>query len=169
MLKKTTIGMRCLKTALASGLCAIVYFIIDRNPTFACIGAVFGMDNYLDTTPNTGGNRSIGTIIGGVLGCICFMLSMRFPGNISKALIMILGIILLIVVSQMLNAAGAIQAGCVVFFILLLNTPAHNYISYAINRMIDTLIGECVAFVINYSVPPYHRPYKNQSMFTIFK
>ena len=37
------IGQRNLKTALAATLCAIGYFLIDRNPTFACIGAIFGV------------------------------------------------------------------------------------------------------------------------------
>lgn len=37
------IGMRNVKTALAAALCALVYYFLDRNPTFACIGAIFGM------------------------------------------------------------------------------------------------------------------------------
>jgi len=39
------IGMRNFKTALAATLCALVYFPFHRNPTFACIGAIFGMGN----------------------------------------------------------------------------------------------------------------------------
>lgn len=34
------IGMRNVKTALAAALCALVYYFLDRNPTFACIGAI---------------------------------------------------------------------------------------------------------------------------------
>ncbi|MBQ6867504.1 MAG: FUSC family protein, partial [Clostridia bacterium] len=52
--------MRVIKTAIATSLVAIVYFLIGRNPTFACIGAVFGMDNYTATSHNTVGNRSTG-------------------------------------------------------------------------------------------------------------
>lgn len=32
--------MRNVKTALAAALCALVYYFLDRNPTFACIGAI---------------------------------------------------------------------------------------------------------------------------------
>ena len=39
------IGMRNIKTALAATLCALLYFPFSRNPTFACIGAVFGTGN----------------------------------------------------------------------------------------------------------------------------
>lgn len=152
--------MRCLKTVIATTLCAAVYFLIDRNPTFACIGAVFGMDSYMANAPQTGGNRSIGTIIGGFTGCVCFILCQRYPGNISKTLIMFFGLLIMIVICQLLNATGSVQAGSVVFFILLLNTPADNYMNYAINRMIDTLVGEAVAFAVNYIVPPTHHSLK---------
>ena len=39
------IGMRNMKTAISATLVAFLYFLIKRNPTFACIGAVFGMGN----------------------------------------------------------------------------------------------------------------------------
>lgn len=160
MFKRISLGMRCLKTVIATTLCAAVYFLIDRNPTFACIGAVFGMDSYVANAPQTGGNRSIGTIIGGFTGCVCFILCQRYPGNISKTLIMFFGLLIMIVICQLLNATGSVQAGSVVFFILLLNTPADNYMNYAINRMIDTLVGEAVAFAVNYIVPPTHHSLK---------
>ena len=38
------IGMRNMKTAISATLVALVYFLIDRNPTFACIGAVLEWD-----------------------------------------------------------------------------------------------------------------------------
>ena len=51
------VGMRNLKTALAATLCAILYYPFDRNPTFACIGAIFGMGNNVGHSWTTGGNR----------------------------------------------------------------------------------------------------------------
>lgn len=158
MLKKPTIGMRCIKTAIATSLVAIVYFLIGRNPTFACIGAVFGMDNFSDKSISTVGNRSIGTILGGILGSLCYIGAMYFSSDVERAVIIFVGTIALIVVGQIFNASGSIQSGSVMFFILMLNTPADTYISYALNRIIDTIIGELSAFSINYIIPPYHRP-----------
>ena len=40
-----TIGKRTLKTMLSVGIIILVYTLLDRNPCFACIGAVFGMGN----------------------------------------------------------------------------------------------------------------------------
>ena len=147
---KFHIGMRNIKTGLAATLCALVYLLIGRNPTFACIGAVFGMDNYTATSHNTVGNRSTGTILGAILGTLCYVSAMHFSDPVGKTVIIFFGVIGLIVVAQIFNAAGAIQSGSVMFFILMLNTPAETYVPYAINRVIDTIIGELAAFSINY-------------------
>ena len=66
------IGMRNMKTAISATLCAFLYFLIDRNPTFACIGAVFGMGSDTSDSKLNGGNRLFGTIFGGVIGMLLF-------------------------------------------------------------------------------------------------
>ena len=65
---KFHIGMRNIKTATAATLCALLYLLIDRNPTFACIGAIFGTGNDMANSWLNGGNRLFGTIFGGLLG-----------------------------------------------------------------------------------------------------
>ncbi|MEG1953901.1 MAG: aromatic acid exporter family protein [Hydrogenoanaerobacterium sp.] len=149
--KLPKIGLRNIKTAISATLCAIIYFFIGRNPTFACIGAVFGMDNSLPASFRTGGNRLIGTVIGGFLGMGFFSLSLYLPySNISRLILIFLGIITLIYISQLLHFSGAIQAGSVVFFIVMLNTPKDQYFSYAINRIIDTGFGVIMSIFINW-------------------
>lgn len=148
---KIKIGLRNIKTAISTTLCVILYFIIDRNPTFACIGAVFGMDSSIPSSLKTGGNRLAGTIIGGFSGMAFFSLSLILPyPKLSIVILTSVGIIFLIYMSQLLKCAGAIQAGAVVFFIVMLNTPQDQYFSYAINRMIDTGVGVLISIVINW-------------------
>ncbi|MEG0806039.1 MAG: aromatic acid exporter family protein [Lachnospiraceae bacterium] len=149
--KLPVIGMRNVKTAVSATLCALLYFLIHRNPTFACIGAVFGMDNSLPASFRTGGNRLIGTVIGGFIGIGVFSLSLSLPyPEISRMVLIFLGIMALIYISQLLNVQGAIQAGSVVFFIVMLNTPEDQYFSYAINRIIDTGFGVMMSILINW-------------------
>ena len=38
------VGMRNIKTAIAATLCAFLYAFFDRNPTFACIGAILAWE-----------------------------------------------------------------------------------------------------------------------------
>lgn len=143
------IGLRSMKTAIATTLCAVFYIMIDRNATFACIGAVFGMENSDNAPWKTGLARLIGTILGGFLGIGLHYVQQLFPGKIMQVVLLLFGIILLIYISQLFGCANAIQGGAVVFYIVMLNTPSDQYIVYAINRMIDTAFGVSVSVAIN--------------------
>lgn len=144
------LGMRNIKTAISATLCAAIYILIERNATFACIGAVFGMESDTSATPwRTGVNRLIGTIIGGLLGIAMFYVTLRVPSKIVLILLLMLGIVLLIYISQLFGCSGAIQGGAVVFYIVMLNTSSDQYISYAFNRLFDTGVGVAMSVAIN--------------------
>lgn len=143
------LGLRSIKTAISTTICAALYILIDRNSTFACIGAVFGMESSSESPWKSGGNRFIGTIIGGCLGMLFFYLQQQTPGKLIQIFYLLIGITCLIILSQFLGYPGAIQGGAVVFYIVMLNTPHDQYISYALNRMIDTGVGVFISVVIN--------------------
>lgn len=151
------VGMRNLKTALSATLCAMLYLPFHRNPTFACIGAIFGMGNDVGHSWLTGGNRLIGTIIGGVLGMALFrMYILFFPdGGTRPELLpfLFIGVIVLILASQFFKWPGAIQPGGVVLCIILFNTPVDTYVSYSLNRMFDTAVGVVISLLINWIFP----------------
>lgn len=151
-----TVGLRCIKTAISAALCAMLYFIADRNPTFACIGAVFGMGQDMDSSRLHGGNRFFGTIIGGLIGMLLFRVYLIFyPDGKPRLLLVLLtflGVVLLIVLCQMIWVGG-VQPGSVVLCIILFNTPPDAYISYSLNRMADTGIGVLMSLLINYLLP----------------
>jgi len=151
------IGQRNLKTALAATLCAIGYFLIDRNPTFACIGAIFGVGSDMGNSWLNGGNRFFGTVIGGFLGMILFRIYILFypEGDYHMLLLLLLfvGVVILIVASQLFRWPGAVQPGGVVLCIILFNTPVDTYVIYSLNRMFDTGVGVVVALLINLIFP----------------
>ena len=151
------IGLRNLKSAFSAALCAGIYYLIDRNPTFACIGAVYGMGNDMGHSWQQGGNRLIGTIIGGFLGMGLFWCYLLLaPAGESRALLIPLtfvGVVVLICLSQMFRWPTAVQPGSVVLCIILFNTPTDTYVSYALNRMVDTGVGVLMSMLINYLYP----------------
>ena len=151
------VGQRNVKSAMAATLTALIYFIIGRNPTFACIGAIFRMGSDMDNSRLNGGNRFFGTIIGGVLGMLLFRLYICFypEGGYSFLLLVLLfiGVVILIVASQVFHWPGSVQPGGVVLCIILFNTPVDTYISYSVWRMIDTGIGVAVALWLNWMLP----------------
>lgn len=151
------IGMRNFKTAMAATLCALLYIPVHRNPTFACIGAIFGIGSDMDNSWLNGGNRLFGTIIGGFLGMILFHFYIMFyPDGDMHPLMLIfifVGVVLVVLTSLFCRWPGAIQPGGVVLCIILFNTPVETYVSYALNRMLDTGIGVVIALLINLLLP----------------
>lgn len=151
------IGMRNFKTAFAVAICALGYLCINRSPAFACIGAIFGMGSDLQNSKLHGGNRLFGTIIGGLLGMFLFRIYLIFypEGGYSLLLVALVfvGTMILILLCQ-LFWVGGVQPGGVVLCIILFNTPVDTYISYALNRMMDTAIGVIVALAVNHLLLP---------------
>ena len=158
MKKAMHIDVRTAKMALAAALCALMYewFLPSRSPAFACIGVIFGMGETLEDSRLHGGNRLFGTIIGGVLGMLLFRvyLFIRPEGGQSMWLVPLtfVGVVLLNLCCRTLWAGG-LHPGGVVLCILLFNTPADTYVSYAVNRIIDTAVGVLFAWGVSYFLP----------------
>ena len=151
------IGMRNMKTALSATLCALIYFLIDRNPAFACIGAIFGMGSDTNDSKLNGGNRLFGTIIGGVIGMLLFRIYIIFypDGSVHYPLLIFvfIGTVLLVMTSLFFHWPGAIQPGGGVLFIILFNTPVATYVEYSVNRIFDTAFGVMLSIIINMFFP----------------
>lgn len=145
------VGLRNIKTALAAALCALVYYFLDRSPAFACIGAIFGMGSSYEQSRLHGGNRFFGTLVGGFIGMGLFAFYMHlFPDGSHRWFLVPLtfvGVVILIVLCQYIWVGG------VVLCILLFNTPTDTYISYALNRILDTGIGVLAAMFVNGMLP----------------
>ncbi len=154
---KFHIGMRNIKTALAATLCALLYLPFDRNPTFACIGAIFGIGNDMESSKLLGGNRFFGTLIGGLIGIALFTIYIIFYPTGENSPLMLLfvfvGVVIVILISQIFNMYGAIPPGGVVLCIILFNTPVEHYVIYSLNRMLDTAVGVTVALLVNQFLP----------------
>lgn len=154
--KVPKIGMRNIKTSLAVAICALIYTVIGRSPTFACIGTIFGMGSDLQMSKQHGGNRFFGTIIGGLLGMVLFRIHLIFypEGGITWLLapLVFVGTVILIVLCQMFWVGG-VQPGGVCLCVILFNTPVDRFIPYSLNRMIDTGVGVLLALFINSLFP----------------
>ena len=150
------VGMRNVKTALAAAFCALAYYFVGRSPAFACIGAIFGMGSDMEDSRKYGGNRLFGTLIGGLLGMLLFRIYLIFKPDGAYTLWLVpltfIGTVILIVLCQMVWVGG-VQPGGVVLCILLFNTPTDTYITYAMNRILDTGIGVLAAIFVNGMLP----------------
>ncbi len=158
------IGMRNIKTAIAATLVAVIYLALNAifdtefDPTFACIGAVFGIGSDMADSWLNGGNRLFGTIIGGIIGMLMFRLYLFWQPNgewTFKILpFLFVGVVMLIIACQFFRWPGGIQPGGVVLSIILFaqNNP-ETYVAYSVERIINTAIGVLVALLINHFLP----------------
>lgn len=152
------LDVRMVKMALAAALCALLYAWLapGRSPAFACIGVIFGMGETMEDSRLHGGNRLVGTAIGGLLGMLLFRvyLFIRPDGSPSLWLVPLtfIGVVLLNLACRVCWAGG-LHPGGVVLCILLFSTPAATYVSYAVNRIVDTAIGVLLAWGISFFFP----------------
>ena len=147
------VGGRTLKTVASATLVAIVYELLDRNPCFACIGAVYGMGNVFSGGLRSGGNRFLGTVIGGLFAIPFYWLIYFSDLPVPRWLWLMMGLFLVLYVSQLFGATGAIQPGTVVFFVVIATVSNDRFVSYTIARIIDTGIGVLVSLGISMLFP----------------
>jgi uncharacterized membrane protein YgaE (UPF0421/DUF939 family) len=155
------IGGRTFKTLMSVTIIAIVYGMIGRNACFAAIGAVFGLGNTIKGGIHSGGNRFVGTFVGGIVALPFYWLYHHTPFNIPEWAYLPVGIFLLIYICQIFNIEGGIHPGAVVFFVTIYTVAESSYISYVVARIIDTGIGVAFSLLISslwpspYEVPKY--------------
>lgn len=148
------VGQRSIKTAAAATLCALPYLIVGADPSFACIGAIFGLGSDMPMSKLNGGNRFFGTVIGGFIGILLYrMYLLLVPTGVRtlwQLLFLFAGIVVLILCCQLFKWPGGIQPGGVVLCIVMFQKDPSIYLEYSIFRMIDTGVGVACALFVNW-------------------
>ena len=140
---------------ISGGFLRVHLLLFDRSPAFACIGAIFGMGSDMEDSRKNGGNRLFGTLIGGLLGMVLFRLYLFAEPTGKYALAGSADVHRnghLIVLCQMFWVGGVQRRRCAVHSAVQY-TPVATYISYALNRILDTTIGVLVAWAVSYIFP----------------
>lgn len=146
-------GMRVIKTVLAVHICFLISFFRDTLPFYSAIAAILSMQNDPNDGWNIGKNRMIGTFIGGFYAVIAILLVNRINiqlFNYIHYLILSLFLIPVIYTNVHVKSQNSVYISCVVFLSI---TVAHGNdlypISFALNRVFDTIIGIIVSLVVN--------------------
>lgn len=156
MLKKENlkVGLRTIKTVLSVMICFVINeFRTGGIPFYSAIAAISCMQNNIDDSFKVATNRTISTLLGGMWGMSFVLLDVYLlPSmpNIYRELIISLMLILVIQTSVIFNLKKSAYLSCVVFLsITITHGFDANPILFAINRIVDTLIGIIVSLVIN--------------------
>ena len=112
--------MRIFKTLGAVLLVCAAYGLLGgRNPCFACIGAVFGMGSFWREGVRHGGNRFLGTLLGGLVVIPFYCLYTNRPFGLPGHLYLVLGLFCVIYINLLFGAHSAIQPAAVVYFVVM--------------------------------------------------
>lgn len=157
-LKFPKVGVRIYKTLLSVFIIVMSYEYLfnGRNPCFACIGAVFGLGNVFKDGIKSGGNRFVGTLLGGLVVIPVYWLYYNTAIPLFKYIWVLLGLFCVIYVNLMFGVGSAIQPGTVVYFVVMYTVTNERFISYTIARIIDTGVGVLLSLFINMVFPSPH-------------
>ncbi|WP_200804865.1 FUSC family protein [Anaerosalibacter sp. Marseille-P3206] len=147
------LGMRVIKTVIAVYLCFLISFIRKTSPFYSAIASILCMQNSHDNSFKVGKNRMIGTIIGGLYGLLVIVgidyINVELFSPIYY-LILSLFLIPIIYTNVYCKTASSTYISCVVFLSI---TVSHigdaSPTIFALNRIIDTLIGILISLLIN--------------------
>ena len=152
------VGWRMIKTALAVFICMIIGHLRGTETIiFSLIAAIMCIQPTRDQSLKFAINRVTGTLIGGTLGAICMYLA-RLTGilDIRPIYYLALSIMLipLMLITLLIRKPSATSFSCVVFLIVTVTRIGDaSTIEYALNRMLETLIGVAIGLLVNWSIP----------------
>lgn len=153
---KLHVGRRTLKTGLAAGLCVLLFYLLGReSPALACLAAVFSLRADLNASLYFGVRRVLGNLLGGVMAVLLIAVKqVTGPHLLVDFLGIFLSVILFITLCNVLGIAEGIVGGMAAFFIIYFNVTPTDSVVYALDRVLDTLIGALVATAVNLVFPP---------------
>lgn len=151
------IGMRIIKTVIAVFICGLLGWLRDETSFFSMIAAVLCMQKSAEKTFTTSFNRIMGTAVGGAFGVVVLFLETKLHvQRVMPVYYLIVSVMLIPVILSTIAIKKPSVAGfaCVVF----LSTTIYHVgdaapYTYALNRMLDTVMGIVVALVVNLAMP----------------
>lgn len=147
------IGMRVIKTIIAVHICFLIGMIRKSLPFYSAIAAILCMQNDQTDSLKVGGNRMKGTLIGGLYGFLAIMLIKYINIELYSYihyLILSLFLIPIIYTNVHLQSSSSTYISCVVFLSITVSHGADvSPLLFAVNRVVETLIGIVVSIGIN--------------------
>lgn len=151
--KRRFIGMRVIKTVISVYVCFLISFVRNGIPFYSAIAAILCMQSDYANSLKVGKSRMVGTVIGGIYGFLAIIfidyVNVELVSYIHY-LILSLFLIPIIYTNVFLKVNSSTYISCVVFFSITASSGRNiGPMYFALNRMIDTLIGIVVSLVVN--------------------
>lgn len=156
------VGMRMIKTSIAVFLCFLVDLIRqDGIPFYSAIAAVLCMQSEITDSKEKAKSRIIATIIGGIAGMVFLNIENVLPFIVSDWLRYVaisLCLIPILYFTVIIKKPSSSYLSCVVFMcITVVHVDDSHATLFAINRILDTLIGIVISLGVNQFRLPFLR------------
>ncbi len=153
-LDKYSFGMRTRKTALAVLIClALDYIINHHNPLNACIAAILTMQATQRESLSVGGQRLLGTALGGAIGILMLALATLFPQAWPQTAVRgglaAVGLMVSISLCCILRKPDAAAIAAIMVLIISLEKNTDNTFLLALTQVVETAMGVLVAMGVN--------------------
>ena len=158
------IGQRILRSVTAVALCFVVYLLRGKRgiPFYSALAVLQCIQPYTANTYKVARKRVLGTFIGAIWGFLVILLQVyalqgRFNGTFIWYMLIALLTGAVLYSTVVLNLKETSYFSCVVFLSIVVNhITDESPVGFAINRVLDTLIGVGLALVVN----AWHLPRK---------
>ncbi|CZQ99134.1 Hypothetical protein Tpal_2330 [Trichococcus palustris] len=157
---KLHIGMRTVKSSVSVGLCVLLFKLLDRgSPMLAGLAAIFALREDWKRSAHFGIRRVGGNAIaGGFAIALIAIKSSLGLGFIADFFGTVIFFILLITTLNVLTMSDVIVGASATFLVVYFNIENDQTISYAVQRVLDTLIGSLIALSVNFILPTSKNP-----------
>ncbi len=151
------IGMRAIKTGLSVFLCCVIDFYRGVVPLQSAIAAILCIQSDSKNSVRVAITRATGTLLGGTIGVLVLELFSRLNiPSLSIPFYAILSVLLLLIIYIPVNLGwpDAVPLTCIVYMTIALSNPGEiSSALFALNRVVDTLLGILIALPINAIFP----------------
>lgn len=149
------IGMRIIKSAVATFLCLLVDQWRHGTPFYSALAVLQCMQNSREGTLKMALQRTTGTLVGAAFGLVVLLLQLRVLGPLGVKglwwdLLISITVAVVLYATVLLHKKNASYFSCVVFLSIVINHigDANPYL-FVLNRVTDTLIGVAIGMAVN--------------------
>ena len=147
------LGLRAIKTAISVFLCLLIAYILNRTDTlFASIAAIICLQPTYNKTFNSGLQRLVGTVIGGIVGYLILLAIYKLPfKEITTLLIAPIANLIVIYICNFIGQPASVSISCIVVLSVVMWPDGNisDTLMYVINRVLDTSMGIIIAMLVN--------------------
>ena len=153
-------GMRSVKTVVAVFFTLLIGFCMNRTTTIAVasVSAIVCMRQNNQQTLRFGALRLAGTVLGGVIGLMAVLLGENIPRYTQGAFLIVVLLFLIfdLYLCNVLHLQQSSTISCIVVLLVAINFEGtrQDAIFYALNRVVDTLIGAGIALLVDLLIAP---------------